>query len=64
MKLNNFKIKIQKAKNVIVGNRHKAFGDADEEFTTLKLACNHHKKQKITLKSSKNVEMQNLLEFQ
>ena len=64
MKLNNLKIKIQKAKNVIVGNRHKAFGDEDEEITTSKMSCNHHKKQRITLKSSKNVEMQNLLEFQ
>ena len=61
MKLNNLKLKIQKAKNVIVGNSHKAFGD-EVEFETPKTT--NSKKPKITWKSSKNVEMQNLLEFQ
>ena len=63
MKLNNLKLKIQKAKNIIVGNRHKAFGDEDE-FTTSKTSCPQPIKPKMGWNSTKCAEMQNLLEFE
>ena len=62
MKLNNLKVKIQKAKNIIVGNRHKAFGDEDE-FTTSETSCRKPIKPKMGWNSTKYAEMQNLLEF-
>ena len=63
MKLNNLKLKIQKAKNIIVGNRHKAFGDEDE-FTTSETSCRKPIKPKTVWNSTKCAEMQSLLEFQ
>ena len=62
MKLNNLKLKIQKAKNIIVGNRHKAFGDEDV-VTTSETSFRKPIKPKMGWKSTKCAEMQNLLEF-
>ena len=62
MKLNNLKLKIQKAKNIIVGNRHKALGD-ENEFTTPETTHSMPFKSKMVSKSSKYTDMQNLLEF-
>ena len=64
MKLNNLKLKIQKAKNIIAGNRHKAFGLDENEFTTSETSCSKSIKTKTIWKSTKDAEMKSLLEFE
>ena len=64
MKLNNLKLKIQKAKNIIAGNRHKAFGLDENEFTTSETSCSKSIKTKTIWQSTKDAEMKSLLEFE